>query len=151
MKANVAIYPAVTTAILTAAEHIGDRILQRARTVSVKRKIDIFQAPNQAKDFPTRDGSAGSGAKVRAATERPIFVDQAVASILLKHWARAISIFRERFSAGCAKGHGRDDRLAFRQIRSASSQFEMTAFRFSHAIPLDRLLRKIDINLSHLR
>ena len=46
------------------------------------------------KDFATRDWSTGSGAKVSPATEWPIFVDQTVACFLLKHWARAISIFR---------------------------------------------------------
>ena len=68
-------------------EHVADRILQRARTISVQGKIDIFEAPNQIKDFAPRDWSTGSGAKVSAASEWPIFVDQTVACFLLKHWA----------------------------------------------------------------
>jgi hypothetical protein len=132
-------------------EQVGDRIRQRARPISVQGMIDIFKAPDQVNDFATRDRSTGRGAKVSAATEWPILVDQAVACFVLKHWARAISIFRWRFSAGGAKRLGRDDCLAFRQIRSASGQFEMTTFRLAQAIALDRLLRKIDIHLSHLR
>src|SRR6202035_120746 len=52
---------------------------------------------------------------------------------------------------GGAKRLARDDRLAFRQIRSAAGKFEMTTFRLAQAIALDRPLRKIDINLSHFR
>jgi hypothetical protein len=83
-------------------ERCGDGILQMPRTVSIQGKIDIFEAPDEIEDFAARDRSTGGSAKVRAATEWPILVDQAVACFLLKHWARSISIFGKRFSAGGA-------------------------------------------------
>jgi hypothetical protein len=101
--------------------------------------------------LPTLDWATGSGAKMSAATERPILVDETVACFWLKHWTRSIGIFGQRFSTGGEKGPGGNDRFAFGQIWSASGQFEMTTFRLAHAIALDRLLRKIDIHLSHFR
>ena len=135
--------------ILNFFERFGYGVPQRPRTAFIQGKSDIFEAPDEIDDFAARDWSAGRCAKVRAAAERPIFVDQAIACFLLKHWARSISIFRERFSSGGAKRIGRDDRFTFRQTRSASGQFEMTTFSPAQAIALDRPLRKIDINLSH--
>jgi hypothetical protein len=132
-------------------ERIGDGAVQKTRTVSVQRKIDTFEAPDQIENVAARDWSTGGSAEVRATTEWSIFVDQTVAGLNLQHWARAIRIFRERFPTGSAKCFGRDDGFAFCQVRSAPGQFEVTTFRLAHAIALDRSLGKIAINLSHFR
>ena len=128
-------------------EHVGDRMFCNGRGPPLAQDR-IFEAPNEIKDFAAREWSTGRGAKVSAATEWPIYVDQAIACFLLKHWARSISSFRQRFPTGRAKSLGPEDRFAFRQIRSPSGQFEMTAFGLAQAIALDRPLREIDINLS---
>jgi hypothetical protein len=131
-------------------ERFSDRILQWTRAASIQRKIDMFESADEIEDVATREWSAGRRAKMCPASERSRFVNQAIACFLLEHWTRAISIVRERFSAGSAQTFRREERFAFRQIRSAPGQFEMTTLGFAHAVALDRASRKIDINLSHL-
>ena len=75
-------------------ERVRHSILQRAWTASIQRKIDIFEAPDQIENIAARDGPTGRGTKVRATTKWPIFVNQTVAGLLLKHGARSIGIFR---------------------------------------------------------
>jgi hypothetical protein len=130
-------------------ERLSDRILQNARTVSVQRKIDMFESADEIDHIAARDWSAGRGAKMRAASKRSRFVNQAIARFSLKHWARSISILRKQFPASGAKRFGCEQRFAFRQIRSAPGQFEMATLGSAQAIALDRSLRKIDIYISH--
>jgi hypothetical protein len=99
--------------ILDFFERVGYRILQSARTISAQGKIDIFEAADEVENFAARYWTASRRAEMRAAAEWPIFVDQTVACFSLKHWARSISVFRDRFSAGGAKRFRGNDRFAF--------------------------------------
>jgi hypothetical protein len=130
-------------------ERFSDCILQNARTVSIQRKIDMFEPTDEIDHVAARDWSAGRGAKMRAASEWSRFVNQAIACFSLEHWTGSISILRERFPAGGAQCFGREERFAFRQVRSAPGQFEMATLGSAQAITLDRSLRKIDIYISH--
>ena len=75
-------------------ERLGGRFLNLYYSFGEYDGLVIFEAPDEIKDFAAREWSTGRGAKVSAATEWPIFVDQAIACFLSKHRARSISSFR---------------------------------------------------------
>ena len=85
-----------------------------------------------------------------AAPERTILVDQASAGLTFEERTFAIGMLGQRFSAGGSKSPGCNNGFAFREVRSATSQFEMTTFGAANAIPLDRPLRQIGVNVAHL-
>ena len=86
-----------------------------------------------------------------ATSEWPVIVNQTIAGVALEHRARTVGIFWERFSARGAQRFRRDDRFASRQVRRAPSQLKVTTLGSAHAVALDRLLRKIGVNLPHFR
>lgn len=130
-------------------ERFRDRILQSSWAISPKLNVDSLEPPDKIDNFATRNWSTRRGAKVGATSEGPIVVDQAIAGIALEHWTGSIRIFRERFAAGGTERFGRDDRLAFGQVRRVPGQLEMTALGFPNAVPFYRSLRQIGVNLPH--
>ncbi len=132
-----------------AFERVRDCILQSVRAISAEVVVDLFETADEIENFATCDRAAGGGAKMCAAAEWAIVVDEAIAGGRVEHGTGAIRIFRERFAAGGAKCARGDDRFAFRQVRSATGQFKMATFGLARAVPLNRTLRKIDIDLAH--
>ena len=72
------------------------------RTVSIQGKIDIFETPDQVEHLAARDWSPGSNAKVRAAAEWSIVINQTIAGDRFEHRTSTDRIFRERFPTGGA-------------------------------------------------
>jgi hypothetical protein len=84
-----------------------------------------------------------------SATEGTVGVDEATA-IVSEKGARAIETFRQARATGCTQGDGSGDGFAFRQIRRAACQLELTALRSTNAVALDWPIGQFVIDRAHI-
>ena len=84
-----------------------------------------------------------------AASERPRLVNETIAGYFIEQWTGASDAFRQRLASGRTQRLRRDERFAFRQVRSATGELEMAAFFYPHAVAIDRSCREIGIDLAN--
>ncbi len=119
---------------------------QHAGAVPAEFVINFLKAMNQVCHFSPRKRAAGGGAKMRAATERPAGVDEAISASRLEHRARPIADIGQTFPARGAEGPGGDRGFALGQIRCAPGELEVATFLASQAIAFDRARVQFCVN-----
>lgn len=106
---------------------------------------------NQTGYFTPRVRPAGRGAKMRPAAERTIAVDQTTPGALIEQRANAVTIFAQSLAPRRAQRARRDKRFAFREVRRAPCELEVTAFLQARARALDRALLELAVDRANVR
>lgn len=107
----------------------GNGSLNFSRAIAAQFFIHIFQTPDQVENFPARIRAAGGGAKMRAAAERSVGVNQTAAGLALEERTCAVSGRWHFLASRRAKAFGRDERLAFGELRREAGKLKLATFR----------------------
>ena len=146
-RAPAAAEIAVATVQLTldALERLLNGGGQGTTSVASELGVDFLQSMDEIADFAPRVRSAGGSAKVGAAAEGTILIDEA-AALRIEQGTRAVGPLGEAGAPGGAQGFRGGERLAFRQVRCAAGQLEVTALCALRAGAFDRACREFRID-----
>lgn len=117
-------------------QYVADCIRDRARSVAIQPFIDFLESANQVEHMGPGIRASSGGAKMRAATKRPGFVDQTATAARIKQWTRSIQSMGKALSSCGTQGFGGDERLAARKLRGFSCEVELAALCPQAAIAL---------------
>lgn len=139
------------TFFLKGVEFSPDCRRQRPRSIALQRCINDFEPVNQINHFPPPVRPASCAAEMRTASKRASFVDQALSSPRIEHWACTVGLFGHSFAPGCSERLRCHERLAASEKRDATREFELATFRALNAVALDGAIRKLCVNRAHFR
>ena len=83
---------------------------------------------------------------MRAAAERPVGVDHALAGLALEQWTCAVVGFGEFLAASGAETFGGDEGFAFGEVRREAGEVKLATFGARDAIARDRSLSQFGIH-----
>ena len=109
---------------------------QWAATVASELGVDFLQSVDEIADFSPGVRSAGGGAKVGAAAEGAVEVNEAT-TLRIEQWTSAVGALGEAGAAGGAQGFGGGEGFAFSEVRCAAGEFEMAALGAQRAVAFD--------------
>ena len=130
-------FPALRLGLAQGVQCVAQGALENSWPCSTDPSVNLLQSANEVGNLSPSVRPASGGAKMSPATERPRFVDEAVARNRFQEGTGAKAILRQPRPPGSAQTQDGFQCLATGQKRSATGQFEMTTFRPSQAIPLD--------------
>lgn len=126
-----------------------DGSLDFSRAVAAQFSIHSLQTPDEVEHFFARMRSAGGIAKMRAAAERPVSVNQAATGLAFEQRAGAVGGFGKFPAPGGAKAPGGDERLAFGELRRQAGELELATFGARPAGAFQRPLCQFRIDHPH--
>ena len=121
---------------------------QRAGTVTAEREVDVFQAVDEVGHFAPGVRSARGGAKMRAAAEGAIRINQAAVRERIEQGTGAVRARRQAGPASFAQGRRGGGGFAFGEKRRAPREAEVAALCAHLATALDRPRREIGVDLA---
>src|SRR3954470_15698757 len=107
------------------------------RAVAAEVAIDLLEALDQIGDIVPRVRSASGSAKMRAAAEWTVTIDQTISALSVEQRTYAVGIFGQRFASGRAQRFRGNQCFTFSEVRRAAGELEMAGLPPTRACPLD--------------